>query len=221
LFSEGIGGNNVDFLVKYFKNSVSDVLKWASEQNFSSFHQQAFFLNQKNYAITSISEIQNWNLKKYMAERGFSPKVYPFIKEVHFTMNQKKMYAIGFENRSKGWELRNSFYKGAFFKKDISLIKNSRSEIAVFEGFMDALSYIELKKEVTKDLLVLNSISMVEKSIVELKKYDKISLFLDNDLSGQKTSLKLQNEFPNAENISSTYYPFKDLGDYLKHRMKT
>ncbi|UTX48916.1 toprim domain-containing protein [Chryseobacterium sp. MA9] len=89
----------------------------------------------------------------------------------------KQLYAIGFENQSGGFELRNSFYKGAFLKKDISVIEltaenkllgiksshtnNIQTKInttakdkdngtyrktVVFEGFMDALSFIELQK---------------------------------------------------------------------------
>ena len=40
LYSEGIGGKNVDFMKRYLNASVSEVLLWAENQNFSSFHQQ-------------------------------------------------------------------------------------------------------------------------------------------------------------------------------------
>jgi hypothetical protein len=32
-------------------------------------------------------------------------------------MGEKKLYAVGFQNLSEGWELRNSFYKGAVLKR--------------------------------------------------------------------------------------------------------
>ena len=41
LFSEGIGGNNIDLMKKYLNASISEVLNWAENQNFSSFHQQS------------------------------------------------------------------------------------------------------------------------------------------------------------------------------------
>ena len=40
LFSEGIGGNNINFMKKFLKTSISDVLVWAENQNFSSFQNQ-------------------------------------------------------------------------------------------------------------------------------------------------------------------------------------
>ena len=96
-FSYCFGGNNIDLIRKYFKCSISDALTWASEQNFSSFHQQTDFKVLK-YEITEFSEIKNWNLKKYLWSRGLSQKVYTYIKEIKITMNGKKLYAIGFEN---------------------------------------------------------------------------------------------------------------------------
>ena len=40
LHSEGIGGNNTDFMMKYLKASVKEVLEWTENQNFSSFQPQ-------------------------------------------------------------------------------------------------------------------------------------------------------------------------------------
>ena len=126
LHSEGIGGNNVDFMKKYLNASVKEVLEWAEKQNFSSFQPQNSIQKQnslkQNYQITEIKELQNENLKDYLQQRGLSTKVYPLVKEIHFRIDQKNLYAIGFENFSGGWELRNSFYKGSLQKKDISIV---------------------------------------------------------------------------------------------------
>ena len=217
LFSEGIGGNNIDFIRKYFKCSISDALTWASEQNFSSFHQQTDFKVLK-YEITEFSEIKNWNLKKYLWSRGLSQKVYPYIKEVKFTMNGKKLYAIGLQNQSGGWELRNSFYKGSLGKKDISLITKDSKNIYVFEGFFDALSFVEINENFNGDLLVLNSISMYKKSKEILKNYEEIFLFLDNDSAGEKMKNEMLLDFSNAVDSSLMYKNFKDLNEFLVNK---
>ncbi len=93
---------------RYLKTSVNEVLDWAQKQNFSSFHQQEHIKKSKpNYRIDEIMDIQNPNLKNYLQERGLSPKIYDYIKEVRFTVGEKKLYAIGFKNLSGGFELRN------------------------------------------------------------------------------------------------------------------
>ena len=229
LHSEGIGGNNVDFMKKYLNASVKEVLEWAEKQNFSSFQPQNVIQKQnslnQNYQITEIKELQNENLKKYLQQRGLSQIIYPLIKEVHFTIGEKNLYTIGFENRSGGWELRNSFYKGSLLKKDISLINlNNQTEnknVAVFEGFTDALSFVEMKPFFNGDLLVMNSVSLLNRTKEYLKNYSEIHLFLDNDKAGETCKNEILKSFPEAKNHSEIYALHKDLNDYLQFKNNT
>ena len=219
LFSEGIGGNNVDFMKKYLKASISEVLEWADNQNFSSFqNQKKNFLLQsekKNYEILMIQDVQNKNLINYLKQRGLTEIVFPFIKEIHFKMNNKELYAVGFQNKSEGWELRNAFFKGSIHKKDVSLLKHKSENLYVFEGFMDALSFIELKKGLHGNLLILNSVSMYENAKEILKNYSNVFLFLDNDLAGRNLMTKFSTDFPEAVDCAYIYAGFNDLNDYL------
>ncbi|WP_312301249.1 toprim domain-containing protein [Chryseobacterium sp.] len=231
LFSEGIGGTTTDFIQKYFQTSVKGALDWASNQNFSSFHQQAKPLkSHPNYHIDRIMDIAHPNLISYLYERGLSGKVYPFIKELWFTTNNKQFYAVGFKNNSDGWELRNSFYKGALYKKDITLLlsfpetesirnnktsKKASQKVAVFEGFTDALSFIEMQKSFQGDLLVLNSTAMIKSAIDVLTPYSEISLFLDNDKSGRDCTNTILKSFPHAKDFSHLYSNHKDLNQHL------
>lgn len=234
LHSEGIGGNNIDFIMKYLKASVKEVLEWAKNQNFSSFQLQNSIQKQnslkQNYLITEIKELQNENLKNYLHQRGLSTKVYPLAKEIHFTIGEKNLYAIGFENLSGGWELRNSFYKGSVLKKDISILNlNNENQnqhetgkrIVVFEGFIDALSFIEMKPFFNGDILVMNSISLLNRTKEYLKNYPEIHLFLDNDKAGETCKNEILKSFPEAKNHSEIYALHKDLNDYFVFRNNT
>ena len=229
LHSEGIGENNIDFMKKYLKSSVKEVLEWTEKQNFSSFQPQNVIQKQnslnQNYQITEIKELQNENLKKYLHQRGLSQIIYPLIKEVHFTIGEKNLYTIGFENRSGGWELRNSFYKGSLLKKDISLINlNNQTEnknVAVFEGFTDALSFVEMKPFFNGDLLVMNSVSLLNRTKEYLKIYSEIHLFLDNDKAGETCKNEILKSFPEAKNHSEIYALHKDLNEYFVFRNNT
>ena len=218
LFSEGIGGNNVDFMKKYLKASISEVLEWADNQNFSSFQNQikiSIQSEKKNYEILMIQDVQNKNLINYLKQRGLTEIVFPFIKEIHFKMNNKELYAVGFQNKSEGWELRNAFFKGSIQKKDVSLLKHKSESLYVFEGFMDALSFIEFKKGLHGNLLILNSVSMFESAKEILKDYSNVFLFLDNDLAGRNLMTKFSIDFPEAFDCAYLYASFNDLNDYL------
>ena len=226
LHSEGIGGKNTDFMMKYLKASVKEVLEWAEKQNFSSFQSQKDYHSKSsslNYSITEIKELQNENLKIYLQQRGLSPTVYSLVKEVHFAIGEKKLYAIGFENLSGGWELRNQFYKGSLLKKDISVVNlnnnlEKNKNVVVFEGFIDALSFVEMKPFYNGYLLVMNSISLLNKTKDHLKNYSEIHLFLDNDKAGETCKNEILKSFPEAKDHSEIYALHKDLNDYLKSK---
>ena len=228
LHSEGIGGNNIDFMKKYLNSSVKEVLGWAEKQNFSSFQQQNVIhsINSKpNYQITEIKELKNENLKDYLHQRGLSTKVYPLVKEIHFRIGEKNLYAIGFENFSGGWELRNQFYKGSLLKKDISVVNlnnnlKKNKNVVVFEGFIDALSFVEMKPFFNGDLLVMNSVSLLNRTNEFLKNYSEIHLFLDNDKAGEFCKNEILKLYPEAKNHSQIYALHKDFNDYLKSKKK-
>ena len=98
LHSEGIGGNNIDFVKKYFNFSLSEILEWARQQYFSSFHQQRKIQPienlSKNYEIFDVKhEILHPALIQYLLKR----KVWEqriFLKEIHYRMNDKNYFGI-------------------------------------------------------------------------------------------------------------------------------
>jgi 5S rRNA maturation endonuclease (ribonuclease M5) len=164
-------------------------------------------------------------LKIYLQQRGLSPTVYSLVKEVHFAIGEKKLYAIGFENLSGGWELRNQFYKGSLLKKDISVVNlnnnlEKNKNVVVFEGFIDALSFVEMKPFFNGDLLVMNSVSLLNRTNEFLKNYSEIHLFLDNDKAGETCKNSILKSFPKARDHSEIYFPHKDLNDYLLSQNK-
>ena len=165
LFSEGIGGNNINFMKKFLNTSISEVLQWAENQNFSSFHNQKI-LNRnfenfaKTYEITEVKEIQHPALLEYLKRRKVENQI-EFLKEVHYQMNDKNYFGIGFKNDSDGFDIRNAYSKICLGKKDMTTIENDSSSIRIFEGFIDFLSFKNVENYLEKepaDYLILNSV---------------------------------------------------------------
>ena len=225
LHSEGIGGNNVAFMKKYLNASVSEVLLWAENQNFSSFHQQNISnLKQenisKNYEIIKIENVQHPALLEYLKERNVGNQT-QFLYEIHYRMNDKNYFGIGFKNDSGGYEIRNKYSKICLRKKDISTIRNNSHSVRVFEGFFDFLSFKYLENELEKepsDYLVLNSVSMIHNIKNSIGKYEKVELYLDNDEAGNRAVEIISNEIQNAKDYRVLYSDFKDLNEYLNQK---
>ena len=163
-----------------------------------------------------VRPLLNGRLLGYLKERGIDAHVaIPNCEEVRYRVRGKRYYAIGFRNRSGGMELRNRFFKGCIPPKDISLKRNGSEVCAVFEGFMDYLSAMQLGI-IASDWLVLNSVSNVEKALQMLGDYQRIECYLDNDDAGRRTFDRLRANFGDkVVDCSSLYAGHKDLNDYL------
>ena len=220
LHSEGIGGNNVDFMKKYLNASVKEVLEWA-EQNFFSFqYQNNSNTKQKalanNYTIIEVKDIQHQALLEYLKSRKVENQL-EFLKEIHYRMNDKNYFGIGFKNDSGGYEIRNKYSKICLGKKDVSMIKNGSENLKIFEGFFDFLSFKNIEKSLSdekSDYIILNSVSMISKIKNLLKNYKKIELYFDNDEAGNRAVETLKKEFENVEDDRILYKDFKDLNDW-------
>ena len=200
--------------------SISEALRYLEKFDFSNYNklQSEETLHEKKYKILKVREIQHPALIQYLKSR----KVYEqkdLVKEIEYELNGKKYFGIGFFNNSGGIEIRNKYSKICLGKKDVTLIKNElniSNEILVFEGFFDYLTFrnLEKKENINSDYLILNSTAMLFKAKDELKKYEKISLFLDNDSNGKSFKEKLQNQYKNVEDCSWIYHNFKDLNEW-------
>jgi DNA primase len=223
LFSEGIGGNNIDLMKKYLNASISEVLNWAENQNFSSFHQQTknqkLFNLPKTYEILEVKEIQHPALIQYLKSRKVEAQKH-LVSEIHYQMNDKKYFGIGFKNDSEGYEIRNAYSKICLGKKDITTIKNNSKSLRIFEGFFDFISFKNIEKFLeneTSDYMILNSVSMINKIKNSLENYEKIDLYFDNDEAGNRAVEIIKNEKIEAEDCRVLYSDFKDLNDWLIH----
>ncbi|MBW4725819.1 toprim domain-containing protein [Prevotella nigrescens] len=163
-----------------------------------------------------VRPLQDTRLLDYLEERGINAHVaIPNCEEVRYRVHGKRYYAIGFRNDAGGLELRNRFFKGCIPPKDISLKRNGSDVCAVFEGFMDYFSAMQLGI-IASDWLVLNSVSNVEKAVKVLQGYERIECYLDNDEAGQRAFQKLRDSFGDKViDRSSLYADHKDLNDYL------
>ena len=225
LFSEGIGGTNTDFMKKYLNASVYEVLVWAESQNISSFQQQNISDRKleslsKNYEIIEIKNVQHPALLEYLNERKVEDQI-ELLKEIHYRMNDKNNFGIGFKNDSGSYEIRNKYSKICLGIKEVSTIKNGSELLRVFEGFFDFLSFKSIEKSLkskSSDYLILNSISMISNIKNSLKNYENIELYFDNDDAGNRAVEMIKSENKIAEDCRILYSDFKDLNDWMIHK---
>jgi hypothetical protein len=218
------GGNIIDFIAIKFNYTIAEVLKYLenySNESIFSFQKQKnitsnFSETETKVNIIKVTEIQHYALKEYLENR----KIYHYenesnLKEVHYEINGKKYFGIGFQNRSNGFEIRSKYAKICIGKKDISfVVKGYKNKLRIFEGFFDYLSFLNKFKS-DSDFLILNSLALINRCDEILSNYDEIELYFDNDAAGDLYTKSTQEKFKNAKDSRAFYKDFKDLNEWL------
>jgi len=223
----GKGGNLIDFGVLYYGCTVKELLQRL--HSYSSFQQpssgrplppaQKTGPDEKSrISILSASVIESSALIQYLNARKISLDIArEHCRQVEFQLYGKQIMAIGFPNRSGGYELRNPSFKGSSSPKDITYIDNGQSSVSVFEGFFSYLSFHQLnqQKPVPTNFLVLNSLAFLEKSRPLMEQHRDIHLFLDRDRAGQRLTEKALQWDQRYIDHREFYSGYKDLNEWL------
>lgn len=221
-FGEGLGGNLIDFAIRYNNCTVSEFLQMLSDCKYV-FHEPGDFLAAAaNSTITILGDqvLSSCVLLRYLKERGIPCQIaQKYCRQVSYRIGKKDYYAIGFINNSEGFELRNEYFKGSSLPKDITTILNDADELAVFEGFFDFLSYLVIVIDPRMDFLILNSTALFGRALPIMENYAVVHLYLDNDSTGKKYLLKARSINERFIDESALYKNYKDLNDFLNQRL--
>lgn len=228
-FGIGKGGNIIDLAELLYNSSDVSYLIHQIERNALGCVSVSLPTVKPNAPQNSFENLQVLSIThpaliNYLEERCIGIEIARTVcKELHFDTRGKHYFGIGFPNIAGGYEIRNPFFKGGITPKDISLFHNEESKQScfVFEGFIDFLSFMMLRRKENdglkrQDYLVLNSVSNVHKALEPLSHYENVQCFLDNDEAGRNAYKQLSEELGSSVlDSSSLYSDFKDLNDYL------
>lgn len=175
-----------------------------------------------------IYRLRQWQLVKYLNHRGIDVELAQRygVAEAHYTTAAKTdgyYFALAYPNDKGGCELRNSRFKGSKAPKGITThLFVDNAPVAVFEGFIDMLSYATMMQAQGKaqhNYVVLNSIINVDAAIEVIRAnrgmFRRILLALDNDNGGTQATDRFIAALPDAEDIRGRFAPCKDINDYL------
>ena len=184
-------------------------------------------LSKPSFQQLEVVPLSSPALLSYLRQREINTELAKReCREVRYLTGGKPYFAVGFPNRSGGYEIRNKLFKGCIAPKDITHIRQEQPKETcyLFEGFMDYLSFLTLRLERCpdrpdldgQDYIVLNSTSNLSKAIRPLGGYGRIHCFLDNDKAGMEAVQELQKEYGlRIRDVSYIYGGYNDLNDFL------
>jgi hypothetical protein len=220
------GGTLIDLVLKlnpsYDISQALQEISTVSGKSFS-FQQQLISLEEneqekdRKIEILKIKPLgNNQALTDYLNSRNIGlDTANKFCREVYYSIGDKKYFGLGNRNEN-GWSIRNKFWKGCS-AQGCSLYSNGASQLDVFEGIFDLMSYVELNKNarLKKDFMVLNSLGNLNDAFAIIEKYNQVNLYLDRDEAGRKATQLLLDTFRHCKDLSSISLPYKDLNEYL------
>ena len=231
-FGRGRGGNIIDLAtelyqstdLRYLMSCIADRCAVPSVQTVASTSFQRH--SAPGFKDISVVPLRSRALVAYLQERGIPAQIaMANCQQIHYSCVGKRYYAVAFENQSNGFEIRNRYFKDCIAPKDISIRRvrdGPSTECAVFEGFIDYLSALALGIINVADVIILNSVSNVNKTIPVLKDYTAINCYLDNDNAGKTALAELTAIYGSTVIDRSTLYSgFNDLNEYLTHQCST
>lgn len=128
-----------------------------------------------------------------------------------------KRYAVlGFQNDSKGYELRSENIKLSKAPKNITTIRGENADICFFEGFMDYLSALKFYKvsRFRETVIVLNTLAFL-RSIMPFFEKNLKFMFIDNDEAASKVLKELKQEGIEFTDARYVYQGYKDFNEFI------
>lgn len=191
--------------------------------------------------VYSVEPVRSEAFTSYAASRGISPELLStYCREVTVRKGRSFNSFIGFPNSDGGYVLRSplpgndgkrctSAYPTFIDTSGALCGSGSTGRVAVFEGFFDFLSLLQMSGRMLpeSDVCVLNSVNNLGKALPFILSHGYVELYLDNDAAGRKASEEirlavLSAETPGrVEDLSHLYREHNDVNDYLKSKGNT
>lgn len=178
-----------------------------------------------HYEVEDIKPLgNNPQITDYLNYRGIWQAAQGHLKEVYyFVEDQKKQrkyfFAAGWQNELGSWEVRNKYFKGCLGHKAISFIPGDQNRLAVFEGYINYLSWLTDNPGADDSVLVLNSIALLNAAARKAQQYSNIAVYFDRDQTGHNATLEFVKAVPQARDLSSLYEGHNDYNDKLRSEL--
>ena len=247
-WSRGIGGRSaLDYLIKVKGMNFLDAVQTVERLSFTiepapcrqnHERKKSLVLPKKSYDSTMITN--------YLLRRGVDSEIIKYCIKNEFIYESLPHHNLIFVGRDETGKIRHASYRstndlkikgdvtGSDKRYSFRLTGSNRNEVHVFEGAIDALSYLTLVKLEggdwrEKSVLSLSGIYFSENGIKGTKtppamerfifsspELKRIVLHLDNDKPGRQAALALKNKLSEPYEVIDAPPPYgKDFNDFL------
>jgi hypothetical protein len=229
----GMGGNIIDFGLAYWKGmafkEVVDKIQQVLSLKPAEPKLQGPLTGRPrlavkipHYVVEEVKAIGTHPaITSYLKSRGIWDTGKKCLAEIYYYVEdtkglRKHFFAAGWQNELSGWEVRNKYFKGCLGRKAITLVPGHEKKAAVFEGFLNYLSWKTENPLADHTVIVLNTLSMLQAGISRAKAFSTLDIYFDHDRQGIYATRDFIKALPYATDRSSAYDGFNDYNDKIK-----
>lgn len=230
----GKGGNIIDFGIAYWKTlsfpevvrKIQEVMSLDPAQPVSTAVRKHISVKTPNYVVHQVKKLGTHPaITNYLKSRGVFDAAKKFLSEVYYYIEDQegkrtKYFAAGWLNEANAWEVRNRYFKGCMGHKDLTIIPGHAKCAVVFEGYLDFLSWKTEHPDTDHTVIVLNSLSLLQRGISKAKMFSSLDVYFDLDRAGRLASKEFLKALPYATDRSAAYEGYKDYNDKLKAQVE-
>jgi hypothetical protein len=224
----GKGGNIIDFGLAFWKHlSFNEVIKQiqeacAIEPGEMRINRPRKATKIPHYIVHQVKPLGTHPaITEYLKSRGVFEAAEKCLKEVYYYVEddkgvRKQFFAAGWQNENSGWEVRNKYFKGCMGHKGITVLESDPKKAAVFEGYINYLSWRIENPLADHSIIVLNTLSLLQAGINKAKLYSSLDIYFDRDKQGFTATKDFIKALPYGTDRSAVYNGHNDYNDKIK-----
>lgn len=237
-FDHGIrkGGNIIDFGLAYWKNlgfkEVIEKLTAVADGHHMGLPPVPKVMRPRlpvklqHYVVLETKTIGTHPaITEYLRSRGIFEVGKNYMEEIYYYVEddsgaRKNFFSAGWQNENRGWEVRNRYFKGCIGSQGITFLPGHDKEVAVFEGFLNFLSWKTENLSKKNSIIILNSVTALKAGINKAKAFSSIDIFFDRDKAGFTATKEFITALPYSTDRSKVYEEFNDYNDKIKAKLR-
>jgi hypothetical protein len=178
--------------------------------------------------IEAFSDIISPRLIQYLQSRCIAlevAKTWLKVCKVKFPYSiknpEREYLCTAFANDSGGYEFRSAFLKVSNSPKNITTVQGDDSQLYLFEGNPDFLSYLTFYNITTPPhkTIILNSLSFLG-AVIPMLEGKKVWYFGQNDQAGERAYKRLKKEGIDVTDKRFIFKGYKDFNKFLVENSK-
>lgn len=209
-----------DVLAKIKDTCKIEISGLSSEADLERRHRPRMSIKLPHYKIEAIKPLgNNPAITGYLKYRGvWKESENHHLKEVYYYVEderkkRKQFFAAGWQNENGGWEVRNKYFKGCLGRKGMNFVQGEDNQLALFEGYLDFLSWKHEQPFAKPSILILNSLSFMQAAIDRARDFEEVDIYFDHDQAGRQSTNQLKTAVPQSNDRSDYYSGYNDYNE--------